>query len=121
VEIKLIIGTRDEQMIELVKSAIGYCQSEEHFARIMNSNGEICDVPHEVGSCWCRRCSKFGCDLMGLCREYGFDKVYDAVFYAYGGDMKILDHISSFERETMTREQYSTYLNWLSAGKIMAS
>jgi hypothetical protein len=58
---------------------------------------------------------------MGLCREYGFGKVYDAVFYAYGGDMKILDHISSFEWETMTREQYSTYLNWLSAGKIMAS
>ncbi len=121
-EIRLIAGARNEQMIELVKSAIGYCQSEEHFARIMNNNGEICDVPHEVGSCRnCRRCSKTGCDLMELCREYGFGKVYDAVFYAYGGDSQILKDIEAFVWETMTQEDYRIYLEWLSTGNVMTT
>ncbi len=121
-EIKLIAGIRDEEMIELVKSTVENCQSDEHCIRVMNSKGEIRNVPHEVGSCRnCRRCSKYGCDLMDLCRQFGFDKVYDAVFYAYGDDEQILDEIGLFEWETMTQEQYSTYLKWLSAGQIMAS
>ncbi len=122
-EIKLIAGNRDEKMIDLVKSTVENCQSDEHSSRMFFiDKGEVCEVPHEVGSCrYCRRCNKFDCALMKLCRQYGFDKVYDAVFYAYGGDMQILEKISSFEWETMTREQYSIYLEWLSAGKIMAS
>ncbi len=121
-EIKLVAGPRDEEMIELVKCTVENCQSDEHCIRVMNSKGEIRNVPHEVGSCRnCRHCSKYECALMDLCRQYGFDKVYDAVFYAYGNDEQILDEIGSFEWETMTQEQYRIYLEWLSAGKIMAS
>ena len=121
-DIKLIAGARNEKMIELVKCTVENCQSDEHYIRVMNSKGEIRNVPHEVGSCRnCRRCSKYECALMDLCRQYGFDKVYDAVFYAYGNDEQILDEIGSYEWETMTQEQCSIYLEWLSAGKIMAS
>ena len=121
-KIKLIAGTRDEKMIELVKSTVEQCQSNEHSSRIFYiDRGELCEVSHEVGSCrHCRYCDKFECALMKLCRQYGHDKVYDAVFYAYGGDTRILDKISSFEWETMTQEQYRLYLEWLSAGKITA-
>ena len=108
-EVKLIAGTRDEKMIELVKATVEKCQ------------GESCDIPHEVGPCRYCRSSKYGCAMMDLCRQYGFDKVYDAVFYAYGGNEQILDEIGSFEWETMTQEQYGFYLEWLSNGKIMAS
>ena len=55
-EIKLIAGPRDEKMIDLVKSTVENCQSDEHCIRVMNSKGETRDVPHEVGSCRnCRR------------------------------------------------------------------
>lgn len=121
-EIKLIAGKRDERMIDLVKTTVANCQSVEHCIRVMNSKGEVCDVPHEVGSCRnCRRCNKFDCDLMDLCRQYGFDKVYDAVFYAYGGNSRILKEIESFIWETMTQEDYSLYLGWLSNETVMAS
>ena len=121
-EMKLIAGAHDEQMIELAKSTIGNYSSEEHSTRVMNSKAEIRDIPHEVGSCRnCRRWNKFDCALMKLCRQYGHDKVYDAVFYAYGGDSRILEEIEAFTWETMTEEQYGMHLEWLSGGKVMAS
>ena len=121
-KIKLITGNRDERMIDLVKSTVENCQNDNHCIRVMNSKGEIREMPHELGSCRnCRRCSKYGCDLMDLCHEYGFDKIYDAVFYAYGGNSQILKEIESFIWETMTQEEYSLYLEWLSDKKVMAS
>lgn len=121
--IELIAGARDEKMIDLVKSTVENCQSDEHSSRmVFFDRGEICEVSHEVGSCrYCRRRNKFDCALMKLCHQYGHDKVYDAVFYAYGGNSQILEEVGLFEWETMTEEQYNIYLNWLSAGKIMAS
>ena len=120
-KVKLIAGARDEKMIELVKTTVEKCQSDEHCIRTMNSKGESHNVPHEVGSCrYCRYCSKFDCALMKLCRQYGYDKVYDAVFYAYGGNSQILRVIEAFIWETMTQEEYSLYLNWLSDEKVMA-
>lgn len=50
-ENRLIAGTHNEQKIELAKSTIGNCPSEEHSTRVMKSKSEIRDVPHEVGSC----------------------------------------------------------------------
>ena len=55
-EIKLIAGARDERMIDLVKSTVENCQNDEHCIRVMNSKGEIRNVPHEVGSC--RNCHR---------------------------------------------------------------
>ena len=122
-EIKLIAGPRNEKMIDRVKSTVENCQSDEHSSRMFSiDRGEVCEVSHEMGSCrHCRCCSKYECALMNLCRQYGFDKVYDAVFYAYGGNDQVLKEIEAFEWETMTQEQYSIYLEWLSAGKIMKS
>ncbi len=122
-EIKLIAGNRDEKMIDLVKSTVENCQSDEHSSRMFFiDRGEVCEVSHEVGSCrYCRCCNKFDCALMKLCRQYGFDKVYDAVFYAYGGNSRILKEIESFIWETMTQEEYSLYLGWLSNETVMAS
>ena len=112
----ITVGPRDEKMIELVKSTVANCQNE----KTGNSKGEIINVPHDVGSCRnCPCCIKYDCDLMQLCDEYGFDKVYDAVFYAYGGNASVLEEIESFIWETMTEEEYSVYLGWLSGDKLM--
>ena len=120
-EIKLVAGPRDEKMIDLVKSTVENCQSDEPCIKVMNSKGEIRDVPHVLGSCRnCCRC-KYDCDLMDLCYQYGFDKVYDAVFYAYGGNSRILKDIESFIWENMTQEDYSLYLEWLSNKTVMTS
>lgn len=121
-EVKLIVGARDEKMIELVKTTIENCQSDEHSSRMFFiDRGEVCNVSHEVGSCrYCRYRNKFDCALMKLCHQYGFDKVYDAVFYAYGGNSQILKRIEAFIWETMTQEEYSIYLDWLSDEKVMA-
>ncbi len=40
-EIKLIAGARDEKMIDLVKSTVENCQSDEHCIKVMNSKCEI--------------------------------------------------------------------------------
>ena len=121
-EIKLIAGKRDERMINLVKTTVENCQREEHCTRVIDSKGNVRDVPHELGSCRnCHRCNKFDCDLMDLCHEYGFDKIYDAVFYSYGGNSRTLKEIESFIWETMTQEDYSVYLEWLSDKAVMAS
>ena len=50
-DIKLIAGIHGEKMINLVKSTVENYQSDELCIRVMNSKGEIRNVPHEVGSC----------------------------------------------------------------------
>lgn len=111
-EIKLIAGNRNEEMINLVKKTVENCQNEMKW----------CEAPHEEGSCRnCRRCSKYECDLMRLCDKYGFEKVYDAVFYAYGGSSQTVKGMEAFIWETITEEEYGLYLEMLSSGKIMAS
>ena len=119
-KVSITVGPRDEKMIELVKSTVATCQNEKTSIKMMSGKGEIIDVPHELGSCRdCSNCNKFDCAIMNLGHEYGFDKLYDAVFYAYGGNASVLEENESFIWETMTEEEYSMYLGWLSSNKLM--
>jgi len=106
--LKLIPGPRNERFIKLVRSTLQCCQEK--------------DDAKSSGPCLrCENSTKYDCKIMQLCRKYGFDRIYDAVFYAFGGDKRIINDIEDFDWETMTEEEYSMYLNWLSKGNIMQS
>ena len=120
-QIKLIPGPRDEKMITLVRETLANCQHVDGSATCSidddGSKVRTSNVP-----CLCNGCNhatKYGCDIMKLCHRFGYDKIYDAIYYGFNGDEQTLRDIEEFEWESMTQECYDQYISWLSKDAIM--
>lgn len=112
-------GPRDEKMISLVRETVEKCQHEEGTATFYDAHqGRWSIYPHELGTCHgCDR--SLDCTLMNLCHEYGYDKIFDAVFYAFKGTEKTLHDIEEYEWENITEDYCFQFLELLSNKAVL--